>query len=214
MEHKDKAVLGCIAGILSYLLLLVISCVDVVRNNEAVNHVTALNANFLILLALVIFWYLPISISVHRNAKAANMKKTALISKVLIIFFTLFALSGAIEVAAELYDKPNNTEVDYYTSINQTIKDHDFYTARVSDNEINLYDKNNILTETIGFDSYDQSIPLIYIRKEAPCTYFITGGAVDDEVGILFMNERTDSNLDGIASLEHLGGNASLYSTR
>ena len=113
----------------------------------------------------------------------------------------------------KIFDKPNSAEIEYYTSINRMIKDQDFYTARVSEGEISLYDKNNIIVETMGFDFYDRSIPLVTIRKEFGNLYFVTAGSVDDEYGVVFMNDSTN-NLDGIMSLERIGGNAFLYSTR
>ena len=213
MDHEGKAILGSLAGILSYMVLLVVSIGDVMRNYEAMVHISPLHVSFLITLALVIFWFLPISIFVHRNAQMANMKKTAFISKRLIFFFVLFALMGTVSVVAELFDKPSNTEADYYASINQAIKDQDFYTARVSKGQITLYDKNNLIVETMSFDFYGRSMPLVTIRKEFGNLYFVTAGSVDDEYGVVFMNDSAN-NLDGITSLERLGGNAFLYSTR
>ena len=113
----------------------------------------------------------------------------------------------------KIFDKPSSAEIEYYTSINRMIKDQDFYTARVSEGEISLYDKNNIIIETMGFDFYDRSIPLVTIRKEFGNLYFVTAGSVDDEYGVVFMNDSAN-NLDGIMSLERIGGNAFLYSTR
>lgn len=103
MDHKEKAVLGSLAGILSYMILLVISIRDVMRNYEAMVHISPLHVSFLITLALVIFWFLPISIFVHRNAQMANMKKTAFISKRLIFFFILFALMSGFSILQELF---------------------------------------------------------------------------------------------------------------
>ena len=120
---------------------------------------------------------------------------------------------GTVSVVAELFDKPSNTEADYYASINQAIKDQDFYTARVGEGQITLYDKNNLIVETMSFDFYGRSMPLVTIRKEFGNLYFVTAGSVDDEYGVVFMNDSAN-NLDGITSLERLGGNAFLYSTR
>ncbi len=103
MDHEEKVILGSLAGILSYMVLLVISIMDVMRNYEAMAHISPLHVSFLTLLALVIFWYLPISIFVHRNAQKANMKKTAFISKRLIFFFALFACMGGLAILAELF---------------------------------------------------------------------------------------------------------------
>ena len=113
----------------------------------------------------------------------------------------------------KIFDKPNSAEIEYYTSINRMIKDQDFYIARVGEGEISLYDKNNIIVETMGFDFYDRSIPLVTIRKEFGNLYFVTAGSVDDEYGVVFTNDSSN-NLDGIMSLERIGGNAFLYSTR
>ena len=113
----------------------------------------------------------------------------------------------------KIFDKPNSAEIEYYTRINRMIKDQDFYIARVSEGQITLYDKNNIIVETMGFDFYDRSIPLVTIRKEFGNLYFVTAGSVDDEYGVVFMNDSAN-NLDGIMSLERVGGNAFLYSTR
>ena len=88
----------------------------------------------------------------------------------------------------KIFDKPNSAEIEYYTSINRMIKDQDFYTARVSEGEISLYDKNNIIVETMGFDFYDRSIPLVTIRKEFGNLYFVTAGSVDDEYGVYRKN--------------------------
>ena len=103
MDHEGKAILGSLAGILSYMVLLVVSIRDVMRNYEAMVHISPLHVSFLITLALVIFWFLPISIFVHRNAKMANMKKTAFVSKALMVFFVLFALMVGISILQELF---------------------------------------------------------------------------------------------------------------
>ncbi len=117
-------------------------------------------------------------------------------------------------LGVKLFDKPNSAEVDYYTSINRMIKDADFYTAHVNEGQITLYDTDNSVIETIALDFYDRSIPLVYIRKEGNSLYFVTAGSVDDEYGIVFMNDGSDYMLDGIMSLERIGGNSFLYSTR
>ena len=58
MDHEGKAILGSLAGILSYMVLLVVSIGDVMRNYEAMVHISPLHVSFLITLALVIFWFL------------------------------------------------------------------------------------------------------------------------------------------------------------
>lgn len=54
---------------------------------------------------------------------------------------------------------------------------------------------------------------LVTIRKEFGNLYFVTAGSVDDEYGVVFINDSAN-DLDGIMSLERIGGNAFLYSTR
>ena len=139
-----------------------------------------------------------------RKARQIEMKKPV----AAILCIALLLVFGF-----KIFDKPNSAEIEYYTSINRMIKDQDFYTARVSEGEISLYDKNNIIVETMGFDFYDRSIPLVTIRKEFGNLYFVTARSVDDEYGVVFMNDSAN-NLDGIMSLERVGGNAFLYSTR
>lgn len=103
----------------------------------------------------------------------------------------------------------------YFYKINQIIKDEEFDTAKVDSGKIQLYDDQQNLIREVPFDGYDKGINLLYARKEGPAIFFVTSGAVDDEQGILFINSSTIpvSILDGIQSLERLGGNVFQYDT-
>lgn len=94
------------------------------------------------------------------------------------------------------------------------IKDFEFYTARINDGQILFYDINNSVINSTHLDFYNKKISLIYIRKEGDRIFFISRASVDDESGIVFMNNSADDILDGIVSLERVGGNSYQFNTR
>ena len=104
-------------------------------------------------------------------------------------------------------------EKEYFDQINAMIRDEDFFTAEVSDSKIILFDSEFHQTEEIMFDDYDQSIRLIRIRKNGDLIFFITSGSVDDEQGVMYVNNDANSILDGVKSLNRIGGNSYRYST-
>lgn len=104
-------------------------------------------------------------------------------------------------------------EETYFYQINALIKDADFYTARVEEGKIVLYNAESEPICEMEFHDYDKSIKLIYVRKEGAVIHFITSGAVDDEQGIIFINDDSNRSLDGIKSLRRIGGNSYQYST-
>lgn len=58
-----------------------------------------------------------------------------------------------------------------------------------------------------------KSAPL-YIEKIGNTLYFVTEGVVDDRAGIMFVNDDSDSFLDGIAEISRIGGNSYYFNTR
>ena len=102
----------------------------------------------------------------------------------------------------------------YCYKINSVIKDMDFEVAKVSKNKISLYDDQKALINEMIFDSYEDNIKVVRIRKEANKVYFITAGSVDDERGVVFINDDSNAVLDGIKSIERIGGNSYYYSTK
>ena len=101
----------------------------------------------------------------------------------------------------------------YFYEINKLIKDEDFCTAKVNAGKILLYDSQQNPIQELSFDKYDKSITLLYIRKEGAVTLFVTSGAVDDEQGILFINDDSNDVLEGIHSIKRIGGNSYEYDT-
>ena len=102
---------------------------------------------------------------------------------------------------------------DYFYEINQLIKEKDFLTANVEKGRILLYDGGEAPIEIIPFDAFDDSVTLRYIRKEENRLFFVVSAAVDDENGVVFMNDAAGNALEGIQSLERIGGNAYYYDT-
>lgn len=107
----------------------------------------------------------------------------------------------------------SNKETDYFYSINSAIKDMDFYIARPEKDKIILYDDKDEPINEVQIAEYDEKKNFIYARKNGTNIFFIINAAVDDEQGILFVNDGSDSILDGIKSIERIGGNSYKYST-
>ena len=111
------------------------------------------------------------------------------------------------------WESEKGQDIDYFAEINFRIRNLDFCTATVEDANILLYDSNGTLIQIIEFTNYRKS-NLIYIRKSGDRIYFVQSGSIDDESGILFVNDESDRILEGIKSLERVGGNSYRYSTR
>ena len=102
----------------------------------------------------------------------------------------------------------------YFSKINSLIKNLEFHTAKAKDGKIILYNKELDPISEIPFEEYDEDIKFIYARKDGPVVYFITWGAVDDEWGIMFINDHeADNILEGVHQVNRVGGNAYEYST-
>ena len=111
----------------------------------------------------------------------------------------------------------SDTELEsYYHSINNLICDIDFLRAEINGNIVTLYsDKNEKINEiTIGQDNIEVGKLIKYIRKEGNIIYFIRSVAVDDEYGIMFINDESNNLLNGIKKAERIGGNSYSYSSR
>ena len=106
-----------------------------------------------------------------------------------------------------------NEQEQYFRKINEIIKDLEFHSAKTKDGKIILYDENRNPTSEISFEEYDESQNFIYARKSDDIVYFITAGAVDDEWGIMFVNDGSDGMMDGIGSVTKISGNSYEYDT-
>ncbi len=107
----------------------------------------------------------------------------------------------------------NKKTEDYLHEINSIIKDMDFYIAKADDNKIILYDTKQEMIEEIPFEDYDDNIKFVYARKKDSVICFVISLAVDDEQGIMFINDDSNGVLDGIKSINRMGGNSYQYST-
>lgn len=131
--------------------------------------------------------------------------------KKLITLFVIFLLMTLCLIGCKSSLK--NDIADYCYTINQRLLGTNFLTAYVSDGIISLYDSDGILIEELHFEEYDKNKEIRCIRKEGPSVYFVLSGSVDDEWGIMFINGVDNGLLDGIHSIERVGGNAYMYST-
>ncbi len=142
------------------------------------------------------------------------MKKFALYIISVILLLSL----GSCTFSAEKHTGLGNVEAvneqeRYFRKINEIIKDMDFFSATAEDGRIMLYDRERNLISEIPFEEYDKSQKFIYARKSDNIIYFITSAAVDDESGIMFVNDGSDSMMDGIGSASRIGGNSYAYDT-
>lgn len=129
-----------------------------------------------------------------------------------ICFVLIFVMIGVFFFTSCNSTNNKKTE-DYLYKINSIIKEMDFYIAKADDNKIILYDTEQEMIKEIPFENYDDSIKFIYARKENSTIYFVLSGSVDDEQGVMFVNDGSDDFLDGIKTIDRMGGNSYQYST-
>ena len=129
-----------------------------------------------------------------------------------ICFVLILVILGMFILISSSYSSNKNTE-EYLYKINSIIKDMDFYTAKADDNKIILYNTEQEMIKEIPFEKYDDNIKFVYARKKDSVIYFVISLAVDDEQGIVFVNDNSDGFLDGIKTINRIGGNSYQYST-
>ena len=120
-------------------------------------------------------------------------------------------------VYAMYSDQRKEDTVHYCAQINGLLKDREFFTAKVEQNGLVLYDNSFEELETVPFDSYDDRVDIMGIHKTDGLIYFVLLGSVDDEWGLLFVNDESTSIIsimNGIHSLERAGVNCYYYDTR
>ena len=128
----------------------------------------------------------------------------------------LFALLAAVILFGLVYGNLPHTDAEhYFHQINDLLKDADFSTAEVEDGQIILFDAAGEPIKTLPFDSYDKRVRLEYIRREGAAIFYITGGWLDDEDGMMFINDSDyNSVLDGVKPITRVSGNAYRFSTQ
>lgn len=134
-------------------------------------------------------------------------KKIIVVAVVLVIFL----LAG---ILWNIYQKQKDIDIEHYCyTVNQHIKDFNFSYAEISDGAISLYTDTGKLIEKISFSEYNKSLNILSVRKEENSVFFILNKSVDDEVGIMFINDDSANILDGMNSIERIGGNYFRYDT-
>ena len=131
--------------------------------------------------------------------------------KIIIIVMTIYIGLG---FAMFFHNGYTQEDDEYCYQINELVKDVEFYIGKIKEDKILLYDTNDNLRKTFPFDGNNTSTKIKYFRKEdGNKIYFVFRAAVDDEDGILFVNDDTNSLMDGLWRLERISGNSYSYST-
>ncbi len=131
-----------------------------------------------------------------------------------LIAVVLFQCSNFLIDIVRNYENPVYEQEQYFRKINEIIKDLEFHSAKAKDEKIILYNNNYEPISEIPFEDFDKSIKFISAHKNNNIVYFITGGAVDDEWGIMFVNDGvSDRMMDGVGSATKIGGNSYEYTS-
>lgn len=126
----------------------------------------------------------------------------------LICFVILFLL------LINYFGRDNYKEYDEYCyKINNILIDYDFQKACLEENCIVLYDDEDVQIDRMEFNYYNKNLEILYIRKDGNRIYFVLKASLDDEKGILFINDSSNSTMDGIVKLNRLNGNSYMYSS-
>lgn len=134
--------------------------------------------------------------------------------KKIIIGASAFVIIAALAfLCGRLWEEYETSREEYFYKINSLVKEYDFDTARVEDGKIILCSSDGDITAKLPFENHKKNMGFIYARKDGAVIYFVISAAVDDEKGIMFVNDGSNSILDGIHSLTRIGGNAYHYST-
>ena len=132
--------------------------------------------------------------------------------KIIFLVLILVLLGVFLFTSCNFFPSNQDREV-YLYKINSIIKDMDFSTAKTYDGKIILYNTEREIIKEIPFEDYDKNIKFIYARKDESAIYFVISAVVDDEQGIMFVNDGSDRFLDGIKTIKRIGGNSYQYSS-
>ena len=64
-----------------------------------------------------------------------------------------------------------------------------------------------------SYENFDSKYKIIYIRKDGNKVFFVLNASVDDEDGIVYLNGENGNIINGLWSLERLGGDSYNYKT-
>ena len=131
--------------------------------------------------------------------------------KKLFVLSALFCVFFCVAFACD--DWRNNIREDYYYMINSLVQDIDFDMAEVKSGKIVLYDSEQRQIDEIDFEGYNDNIDVLHIRKSNNIVYIVTRQTIDDETGIMFVNDGSDRMMDGLHSIKRVGGSMYQYNT-
>ena len=129
------------------------------------------------------------------------------------IFVSMIICIFAVCLCFIYFANTSEKQEEYCYIINRLICDEEFDIAKIQDSAIVLYTFDGVQLKEIPFKEFDKSVKIVYVRKEGVITYFVFGGAVDDENGIMFINDESNRILDGVKSVTRIGGNSYRYDT-
>lgn len=134
--------------------------------------------------------------------------KVAIISVVLSALVALLSKNVFTFFITDSIDKYN----EYCYEINRAIKDIDFEKGDISDRKLILYnDGKEVYNQS--YENFDSKYKIIYIRKDGNKVFFVLNASVDDEDGIVYLNGENGNIMNGLWSLERLGGDSYNYKT-
>ena len=109
--------------------------------------------------------------------------------------------------------KTYKEEEAYFRGIYSIVKEYSFDNGEIKNGELILYNASFEILEKIPLAN-EKGYKLVRIIKDhgTEQIYFIMGGAVDDNYGIVFAN-RSSVDMDGIYLLERISGNSFYYET-
>ena len=127
-----------------------------------------------------------------------------------ILAIVMFLICALIFVSCGV---KSTEEYDLYCyEINKIIKDIDFDNGNITDGKIVLYnDGSEVFNQ--DYENFNSDFNIKYIRKEDSKIFFVLNASVDDDEGILFVNDDTNGLMDGLGSLERINGNSYKYKT-
>ena len=134
--------------------------------------------------------------------------------KVVIVSVVLTALIGILSKNIFTLFMTDSTDKynEYCHEINRVIKDIDFEKGDISEGKIILYNDEKEVYNQI-YDKFDSKYKIVYIRKDGRKVFFVLNASVDDEDGIVYLNGELGDVMDGLWSLERLGGDSYNYKT-
>ena len=105
-------------------------------------------------------------------------------------------------------------ETECFSMLYDMVRDIDFKTGRLEEGVLTLYDIDGNQLMAINVDSCNRAgRTMLRKNSKEEQVYFILGGSVDDEYGVLYTEENR-VNMAGLWSIKRMGGNCFYYQTR